>query len=130
MCVGANATDVDKASPKNSRELGDVYSRTTSASAVVTRKGWCYLAIVLDPFSRGIGGALETTLSTRLPAHRTRDGSSPTKTATWTASDALARGRDVGECIVADSEFGLAEARVLVTGRRVIPRPVGRRKNP
>jgi putative transposase len=40
----------------------------TDISYVWTDEGWCYLAIVLDLFSRGVvGWALETTLSTRLP---------------------------------------------------------------
>jgi putative transposase len=40
----------------------------TDISYVWTDEGWCYLAVILDLFSRAVvGWALETTLSTRLP---------------------------------------------------------------
>jgi transposase InsO family protein len=40
----------------------------TDISYVWTDEGWCYLAVILDLFSRSVvGWALDTTLSTRLP---------------------------------------------------------------
>lgn len=40
----------------------------TDISYVWTDEGWCYLAVILDLFSRAVvGWALDTTLSTRLP---------------------------------------------------------------
>ena len=40
----------------------------TDISYVWTNEGWCYLAVILDLFSRGVvGWALDTTLSTSLP---------------------------------------------------------------
>jgi len=40
----------------------------TDISYVWTAEGWCYLAVILDLFSRSVvGWALEATLSTRLP---------------------------------------------------------------
>lgn len=40
----------------------------TDITYVWTDEGWCYLAVILDLFSRGVvGWALDTTLSTRLP---------------------------------------------------------------
>jgi len=40
----------------------------TDISYVWTEEGWCYLAVILDLFSRAVvGWALDTTLSTRLP---------------------------------------------------------------
>jgi putative transposase len=39
----------------------------TDISYVWTDEGWCYLTVILDLFSRAVGWALDTTLSTTLP---------------------------------------------------------------
>jgi len=50
-----------RASEPNARWVTDI-------SYVWTEEGWCYVAVILDLFSRAVvGWALDTTLSTRLP---------------------------------------------------------------
>jgi transposase InsO family protein len=60
--VAANLLDRDfKADRPNQRWVTDI-------SYVWTDEGWCYLAVILDLFSRAVvGWALDTTLTTQLP---------------------------------------------------------------
>lgn len=60
--VVGNALDRDfSASKPNERWVTDI-------SYVWTDEGWCYLAVIIDLFSRAVvGWALDTTLSTKLP---------------------------------------------------------------
>jgi transposase InsO family protein len=60
--VAANVLARDfSASRPNERWVTDI-------SYVWTNEGWCYLAVILDLFSRAVvGWALDTTLSTKLP---------------------------------------------------------------
>jgi putative transposase len=60
--VAANLLDRDfKAERPNQRWVTDI-------SYVWTDEGWCYLAVILDLFSRAVvGWALDTTLTTQLP---------------------------------------------------------------
>jgi putative transposase len=60
--VAANLLDRDfKADRPNQRWVTDI-------SYVWTDEGWCYLAVILDLFSRAVvGWALDTTLTTMLP---------------------------------------------------------------